>query len=137
MPNYSSSEFVTVHKVLYTDTSPLTLYSAIAGDVIRSIHVRVVTTWNDGSKSFIVGDDDNDDGFMEDADIDLESTGLNGVESRYRGVYMWAVAGSSPIDKFYLASKTINATFVGQGNGGSQGECWVYFLYCRAPQPPA
>jgi len=118
-------DFVVCVMVNFSDTSPKELYTVADGYMILAVHIEVTTTWNDGAKAFEVGDDTDPDGFIEDMGADLGTLGYYGVDHDEWGAYLWHVAGSHSITKFYNTGDTIDATFVGSGTGGSQGVCMV------------
>ena len=126
---YSCAEYVTKHTVNYSDTSPLTLCTVKDGCSIREVVIEVTTTWNDGSKAFEVGDEDDSDGFIEDIGSDLESTGYKVLEHDDWGDYIWDAVNKHRRNKQYSGAKNITATFVGQGNGDNQGVCVVYLIH--------
>jgi len=91
--------------------------------------VEVSTTWDDGSKAFSVGDAGDPDGFVAELGAALESTGYKNTDHDEWGDYLRHLAGSHSIFKVYTGAANIIATFVGQGNGGNQGQCIVYIYH--------
>ena len=122
---YFDANYTVSCLVNHDDTSPVTLYTAPAGTVVVMMVVVVKETWNDGAKSFIVGDAADPDGFVTDIGIGLESTGFKNIEHDEWGDYLWHNAGSHPRFHFYAAETAIVAAFTGVGDGGSQGQCQV------------
>lgn len=126
---YGASFYVTKYTVNHDDTSPLTLEAVKDGTGITGIVVEVTETWDDTNKAFYIGDSADPDGFLEDMGVTLETVGYWGWEHDERGTYLWHVAGSHRRTKFYTGAENIIATFVGAGNGGSQGQCVVYIIH--------
>lgn len=118
-------DFSVCFTVNYSDSSPKELYTVADGYIIDAVHIEVTTTWNDGAKAFEVGDDTDPNGFIEDLGADLGATGYYGFDHDEWGEYLWHVAGSHDICKIYSGADTIDATFTGTGDGGSQGVCIV------------
>jgi len=126
---YSSADYITKHTVNHDDTSPLTLIAAKDGDTIVEVTVEVTETWDDTAKALEIGDSTDPNGFAEDLGASLGTLGYYNLDHDTWGAYLWHNAGSHRLTKVYTGADNILATFVGTGNGGSQGQCVVFITH--------
>ena len=117
--------------ISYDDTSPVTIFAVADGYVVHSVVVKVGVAWNDGSKAFEVGYTADSDGFITNLGAGLAAPKYYGVDDTYWGVRIYNVGNTHRKIHVFDGASNIIATFVGTGNGGSQGSCDVWVQVSR------
>jgi len=118
-------------EINHDDTSPVTILSIGDGYIVHRAIVKVTEAWDDSSKAFKVGHGSDDDAFITDLGAALATPKYYGFDNTY-----WGVRLDNSVDKhskLWIADGAydLKATFVGTGNGGSQGICDVYILMSK------
>ena len=107
-----------VTKVInFNDASPATVFDLNYQHIVENIQAYVSTTW-DGTGTVNIGDEDDADGFMTDAQLAKGSAGQKGQWGSEHGAYLFRIIGGAPYiygdfaTKRYYGSKTLRAAIV-------------------------
>lgn len=126
---FTRGTFVKSVTINYNSGSPTTILAVDDGYAITDVYAEVTTVWN-GNGTVNIGDEDDADGFLENAGLDKGTTGWKGNTN---------LAGSAgnylrdfvdffdvPKKKIYSSSKTIRATVV--TGTSTQGSMTIYVV---------
>lgn len=111
----------------HDDGGTVKIISLAAGYVVEKVFIEIEEIWNDGSKAFSVGYSADHDAFVTDLGTKLAVAQWVGADpGKTNGVDLWD--STDKYSKNYIATGAtdINAYFVGEGSGGTQGICTVY-----------
>jgi len=122
-----SGDYIVSKVVNFDDASPVEICSVTDGYVVTDVYVEVTTTW-DGNGTITIGDGDDTDGFIRDADMDQTAAAYYGWHLDERGDYLWD--GPDHGDhKIYTGADTVDATLV--VGTSTQGIATVYVHITR------
>jgi len=128
---FQNMPFWVKKEIKYDDSSPVTILSIAEDYVVHHAIVKVEEAWDDGSKAFEVGYAADHDAFITDLGAGLATPKFYGIDNTFWGARIYN--STDKHQKLWVAdgSYTLQATFVGAGNGGTQGLCTVYMMISR------
>ena len=103
-----------VYKVInFDDASPATIFDLNYYHIVETVQAYISVTW-DGTGIVNIGDEDDADGYMTDAQLAKGSAGQKGQWGSEHGAYLYRIAGlySDFGTKRYYSAKTLRATIV-------------------------
>lgn len=101
-----------------------TIITALDGWVVADCYLQITTTF-DGTGVVTVGDASDDDGFLDDTDINQGATGYYGGAADEHGDYLWDTGNGHSINKIYTGSTAIHVDVVQGTATQGAGTAWV------------
>jgi hypothetical protein len=95
--------FAEMFEVTTTGVTAIDLMNIPAGTIIENVMVRIKTA-GVGTGNVIVGDDDNDDGFIEGGDATASAGTVYGDDPTERGAYLYDATKKGGFTKLYAAA---------------------------------
>lgn len=103
---YSVYPFAEMIQVLSEGDTIIDVLSIPAGTLIEHVGV-IIKTPAVGASNLIVGDDDDDNGFITAADAVAAANTVYGDDPTERGAYLYDATKKGAFRKYYTAAKTL------------------------------